>query len=580
MAKATAAYFAVKALENLPVSHTFGIPGVHTTELYDELDRSATITPHLVSSEFSGSFMAEALSRTTDTIGTLVIVPGAGFTHAASGIGEAYLDGIPLLVISGGVNYGPDFPGYQLHDVDQLELAKGITKAAFRVTSHKEVVETIYRAYDIATTGVPGPVFVELPMNLLLTVSSEDIDIPSYQPPSPPVVNSDEIATAVRMLTAATKPVLYLGWGARGAGQEKLVELAERLEAPVTTTLQGLGVFPHDHPLHAGFGFGPAATPAGRNAFADHDCMLAIGCRFAEIPTGSYGIKPPTGLIHADIDPKVFNRNYPAAATITGDATAIIDALLDQLPPAAQTASELRSQIAEDKRRYRTAFARSGKKDLVNPARFFTALENQTEPNAITVLDDGHHTFLAAELWPVKAGSDLISPTDFNAMGYAVPAAIGSKLGNPNRFVQAIVGDGCFRMSCMELITAASNKLGIVIYVFTDGELRQISVAQSVPYNKKVCTVLPSVNLAGVAAATGCEYLKIDPTQKARHMEQVMEQAAEYARHGRPVIVEVPTDSSRKTSFTKSILATNFFRFSSSEKVRFARRFLRRHLLP
>lgn len=177
----------MRALENLPISHTFGIPGVHTTELYDELDRSHKISPHLVCSEFSGSFMAEALSRTTDTIGTLVIVPGAGFTHAASGIGEAFLDGIPLLVISGGINYGEEYPAYQLHAVDQMELAKGITKAAFRVTSHKDVASTIYEAYDIATSGVPGPVFIEIPMNLLLRVVRTTLRYPIIRPlPHPP----------------------------------------------------------------------------------------------------------------------------------------------------------------------------------------------------------------------------------------------------------------------------------------------------------------------------------------------------------------------------------------------------------
>lgn len=580
MAQATAAYFAVKALENLPVTHTFGIPGVHTTELYDELDRSQKITPHLVSCEFSGSFMAEALSRTTDTIGTLVIVPGAGFTHAASGIGEAYLDGIPLLILSGGVNYGEQYPAYQLHDIDQMELAKGITKAAFRVTTHRDVVSTIYQAYDIATSGVPGPVLVELPMNLLLQVSEDDIDVPPYCPPAPPELPEAEIDAAVAKLTSAHKPVLYLGWGARKAGQDKLVELAERLEMPVTTTLQGLGVYPHDHPLHAGFGFGPAATPAGRHAFADHDCMLAIGCRFAEIPTGSYGIEPPQGLIHVDIDPAVFNRNYPAALTIHGDAAAVVDALLAKLPAPRTPNAQLRKQISADKKDYRADFAAKQGKQLVNPARFFAALDKHTDANTITVLDDGHHTFLAAELWTVKHGADLISPTDFNAMGYAVPAAIGAKWGNPDRFVQAIVGDGCFRMSCMELITAATNQLGVVIYVFTDGELSQISVAQSVPYKKKVCTVLPSIDVCGVARATHCQYLKIDPAKDSAHMGNIMDKAAAYARAGKPVIVEVPMDSSRKTAFTKSILTTNFLRFSTKEKVRFVKRFVRRHLLP
>lgn len=308
--------------------------------------------------------------------------------------------------------------------------------------------------------------------------------------------------------------------------------------------------------------------------------MLAIGCRFAEIPTGSYGIEPPHGLIHVDIDPQVFNRNYPAEVTVTGDARLVVDTLLNKIQKPNPENRELCERIAEDKRTYRERFARHSKKDLINPARFFRTLEKHTDSNTITVLDDGHHTFLAAELWTVKHGADLIPPTDFNAMGYAVPAAIGAKFGTPDRYVQAIVGDGCFRMSCMELITASSNNLGVVIYVFTDGELRQISATQSVPYNKKVCTILPNINVQGVAQATGCKYLRLDPTGGDAKMGSVMDQAASIASHGHPVIVEVPLDSSRKTAFTKGILATNFFRFDKAEKVRFAKRFIQRHLMP
>src|SRR5215470_2509268 len=164
----TGAWLARYALEQLPVSHTFGIPGVHTTELYDELSQSEKIRPVLPTHECCGAFAADAISRTTGTqIGCLVIVPAAGVTHAMSGIGECYLDGIPLLVITGGTRTDIDF-GYQLHELDQQRLVNGIVKAAWRVTEHREIVPTIFEAYRTAVSGVPGPVLVEIPVNVQL----------------------------------------------------------------------------------------------------------------------------------------------------------------------------------------------------------------------------------------------------------------------------------------------------------------------------------------------------------------------------------------------------------------------------
>lgn len=174
----TAAQLTVFALEQLGITHTFGIPGVHNTELYDAFNQSKHIKPILVTNEQAGSFIAEGMSRVAThnlhfakhkvgNIGTLAIVPAAGLTHAASGIAEAYLDGIPMLVLTGGIRQDTDYQ-YKLHDIDQLEVAKGFTKAAFRINSMDEVVTTLYKAYDIATSGVAGPVLVEIPVNLQL----------------------------------------------------------------------------------------------------------------------------------------------------------------------------------------------------------------------------------------------------------------------------------------------------------------------------------------------------------------------------------------------------------------------------
>ena len=574
--KKTGAWLATYALEQLGVRFTFGIPGVHTTELYDELNNSRQITPVLVTHEGGGAFMADAVSRLSDSIGVLTVVPAAGLTHAASGIGEAFLDGVPMLVLCGGPRTDSQYR-YQLHQIDMHKFMGGLTKASFHVKSHEEVVSTLFEAYRIATSGEPGPVFVELPANILL-LSGEVSVLPAYVAPPAQTVDVDaQIARAVELLRGAKRPCLYVGWGARDAF-DAVTGIAEWLEAPVATTLQGLSVFPATHALHAGFGFGASAVPAAQNAFKDCDCLLAVGTRFAEIATGSYGVDVPDQLIHIDINPEVLGANYPAQVGIAGDAAAVLPKLLHALQAAgARRALQhaVRGQIRRDKAAYREAWYKHDVAGRVNPARFFDAVRAQMPDDGIVVIDDGNHTFLTAELMPIHSPKSVILPTDFNCMGYAVPAAIGAKLANPNKTVQAIVGDGAFLMTCMEILTAVSRGLGIVYYVFHDGELSQIAQAQEIPYNRKPCSVLAPIRIEGIAIATGAAYV---PMEDNAGIADAVRKANEFARGGRPVIVDVRIDYSKRTAFTEGAVKTNFRRFPLNQKVRTLTRALVRHV--
>ena len=575
--KRTGAWLTVYALEQIGARFTFGIPGVHTTELYDALNSSNRITQVLVTHEGGASFMADAVGRLSDSIGVLTVVPAAGLTHAASGIGEAFLDGVPMLVLSGGPRIDTGHR-YQLHQMDTHKFMSGLTKATFKVTSHDEVVPTLFRAYEIATSGEPGPVFVELPVNILL-LTDEIGELPQFKPaPAPRVEATNEIARAAGLLAAAKHPCIFAGWGARDASDE-LVRLAEWLEAPVATTLQGLSVFPANHPLHAGFGFGASAVPAAQNAFETCDCMVAIGTRFSEIATGSYGAAAPANLIHIDINPDVFNANFPAKVAIAGDAGAVLRQLLKELEakgPLRTARAGLREQIRNDKTAYRESWYRHDAAGIVNPARFFDELRRQMPDNGIISIDDGNHTFLTAELMPIHAPKSVILPTDFNCMGYAVPAAIGAKLACPDRTVQTIVGDGAFMMTCMEILTASSNNLGIVYYVFNDGELAQIAQAQSIPYGRKPATAIGKLNIEGVALATGAAYL---PMNDNAEIAGVIRKANEIAGTGKPVIVAIRIDYSKKTAFTLGAVKTNFGRFPLNEKLRFLTRAAVRHVI-
>ena len=567
------AWLARYALEQLPVSHTFGIPGVHTTELYDELSQSEKIQPVLVTHEGCGAFAADAISRTGGgRIGCLVIVPAAGVTHAMSGIGECFLDGIPLLVFTGGARTDIEF-GYQLHQVDQQRLVNGLVKRAWKVLEHREIVPVIFDAYRTAATGVPGPVLVEIPVNLQLFQGSVE-ELPSFVPPAPePLRAEKEIDEAVSLLRDARSPGMFVGWGAVDA-VEPVAAIAEMLGAPVATTLQGLSAFPGNHPLHAGMGFSRAAVPAAENAFRNCDCLLAIGTSFGEIPTGSFGCTVPENLIHLDISQEAIGRNYPAKVGITGDARISAPELLVRLRATGidRTARrrEVEARMGLDKQRYLEEW-RTHRNDRVNPALFFDELRAQLSDDAIMTVDDGNHTFLAAELFEVRRPRTFLSPTDFNCMGYAVPAAIGAKLANPQRQVVSVVGDGALLMTGLEIVTAATLRLGIAFFVFDDGELSQISQGQEIPYNRKSCTILGNIRVAGIAEATGARYLTIDGNGD---IGPVIADALAAAAQGEPVLVDVRIDYSKRTRFTQGVVRTVLKRFPMRDRARFLARAL------
>lgn len=572
----TGAWLARYALEQLPVSHTFGIPGVHTTELYDELSQSEKIHAVLPTHECCGAFAADAISRTAaGQIGCLVIVPAAGVTHAMSGIGECYLDGIPLLVITGGPRTDVKF-GYQLHGIDQQRLVDGIVKRSWKVKEHVEIVPTIFEAYRTAVSGVPGPVLVEIPVNLQL-FSAPVEDVPAFTPVSPEPVSLDrELGAAVQLLCSARSPGIFAGWGAVDVSGA-VVQLAEILGAPVSTTLQGLSAFPGNHPLHAGMGFSRAAVPAAEKAFASCDCLLAIGASFGEIPTGSFGCRVPEDLIHIDISREVIGRNFPARVGLVGDSRVIVPELLTRLRPRAgnygQRRSKVEAAIAKDKAAYREEWRRHVN-DRVNPMLFFEELRRQLHDDAIMTVDDGNHTFLAAELFEVRHPRCFVSPTDFNSMGYAVPAAVGARLVNPQRQVVSIVGDGAFLMTGLETMTAVTLGLDIAYFVFNDGELSQISQGQEIPYNRKSCTTLGEIRLQGIADAVGARYIAIQ--DNAAIASAITEALA--PNQGRPVIVDVRIDYSRRTRFTQGVVKTAVKSFPFRDKLRFMGRALIRKI--
>ncbi|MCG8371714.1 MAG: thiamine pyrophosphate-binding protein [Proteobacteria bacterium] len=573
--KTTAAALVRHALERIGVRYTFGIPGVHNIELYDELLGSESITPVLVTHEGGGAFMADAISRATDTIGCLVIVPAAGITHAMSGIGEAFLDGVPVLVVSGGIRTDMD-RAFQLHDVDQQALMRPVTKAQYKIERYEDAVPIVYEAYRTAVSGEPGPVFIELPANLQLLTGEVDSLPEADFSLDRPAVDEQAIGKAAAMLAAAEKPGIFVGWGAKDVSND-IARIAEHLGAPVSTTLQGLGVFPGDHPLHAGFGFGPSAVPSARNAFDDCDVMLAVGTRFAEICTGSYGAVPPGKLIHIDINPEAIGANHETPVGICADARDAVPLLADAVTAGgeARDRSPVEGVIAQGKSAYRREWLRHDSRGRVNPCRFFDELRAQLDDDAIVVADDGNHTFLVAELLSINEGGMYLSPTDFNCMGYCVPATTAVRMALPDRQVVGIVGDGAFLMTGLESVTAASNDVGAVWFVFNDGELAQIAQAQEMPYQRTACTDVGKLDYEAFAAATGAAYVDIPADAE---LCDGIAKALEASRENTPVLVNVHIDYSKKTQFTTGTVQTNLRRFDTGTKLRIVGRALKRKI--
>ena len=572
--KKTGAWLTRYALEQLPITHTFGIPGMQNLEIYDELDHSERITPILVTHEESASFAADGLSRSSGNVGVCLVVPGAGLSNAFSGICEALLDGIPMLVIAGGARLDTG-KHYQLHQIDQQQLVSGAVKRSYHINSHDEIVPTIFEAFNIAISGCPGPVFIEIPVNIQI-LKGECGELPVYQTQAPALPAPEAINAAMELIKKSRHPAIFAGWGCKNSAGE-LTRLAELLNAPVALTLQGYGVFPGTHPLHTGMSFGASAVPAARNAFKDCDCLIAVATRFAEVATGSYGVNVPKNLIHIDIDPKVFDKNYPAAVKIAGDANVCMNTLIRSLEANGISWPEntaIKGQIKSDKEAYFESWANT-RFNGVNPAVFINALSAEMEADDYVLTDVGNHTFLMAEHFIVKKAGHFIAPSDFNCMGYAVPASLGVKLAHPTSLVAAVIGDGGFLMTCMEILTATANSAGIIYCIFHDGELAQISQTQKLPYNRKTCTVLPDYSLDGIALATGAAYIEITSDDA---ILPSLREARFIAAKGQPVIVDIFVDYTKKTAYTKGVIKTNLARLPLSARIHLIARGIKRRL--
>ncbi len=557
----------VQALEDEGVAFAFGIPGTHNIELYDALATSERLRTILVTDEQSAGFMADAVWRASGRLACVNVVPGAGLTHAMSGIAEAFMDTVPMLVLGCGIRRDTG-KAYQLHDVDQLAMVRAVTKGQFLPERGEDLYRVVRQACVLARSGAPGPVFVEVPANLYLFTHDGGSAPPAPEPAVAP--SETALQQAIEILKRARQPLIYAGLGAAGA-RAVLLELAERLGAPVCTTFQGKGVFPESRPTALWPGFGAAAPPFVREVVARCDATLAVGCRFGEVATASYGLTPPRPLIHVDIDPAVFGRNYTTDVAIRGDAADVLPRLLRAVP--ARTRHEAVATLVREGRAAvrREWEAQDGAR--VSPYRLLAALQDRLGPATVFCTDSGNGTFLAMEMLRLDEPGKFLAPVDYSCMGYSVPAAIAAKLARPDCPVVALAGDGAFLMTGLELLTASHLGVGVAVFVLRDRELAQIAQFQGVALNRKTASVLPDYDLTLLAAGLGITCVPLESNDR---IAAVLDQVAEVTGSGRPVVVDVAIDYRHKTWFTRGVVKTNLGRLPWPDRLRFVARALGR----
>jgi acetolactate synthase-1/2/3 large subunit len=496
------------------------------------------------------------------------------------------MDHVPVLVLGCGIRRDSG-RAYQLHDVDQQALVRPVVKATYLLKHTEDLYSKIREACRVAREGVPGPVFVEVPANLYMVreMVSEGIggaegaeQHPSGEGPAPHPHSGEplDLTATLRILESSRRPLFYVGAGAAGAADEVL-ELAERLEAPVSSTFQGKGVFPETHPLFLWPGFGDAAPKFAREVAESCDAVLAIGCRFGEVGTGSYGLRLPGPLIHVDLDPDVFHRNYSAQVAVQADAGEFLRELLPALGRETRRDDDaLRERIRAGHEAVWNRWLKDVGGDGVTPAHLLKTLQEHLGPEAVYATDSGNGTFLAMECLRLEGPGRFLAPVDFSCMGYSVPAAMGAKLGKPEAPVVALAGDGAFLMTGLEMLTAAREGVGVMVMVLRDRELAQIAQFQETALSRKVASQVADFDLRKLAGAMGIEFLSMDSDEA---VAPVVDAAAAVAGEEKPVLVEVAVDYSRKTFFTQGVVKTNLLRLPFRDQARFVGRALKRKLM-
>jgi len=549
--RATGAQALVYALERVGADVVFGIPGGAVLPAYDPLLDSKSIRHILVRHEQGAGHAATGYAQATGRVGVCMATSGPGATNLVTPIADAYMDSVPMVAITGQVPtslIGTD--GFQEADISGITIP--ITKHNFLVTKPEDIARTIGEAFHVASTGRPGPVLVDIAKDAMQATTDfawpVPFDLPGYHPVTRP--HARQVREAARLISESRRPVLYVGGGvikARAAAQ--LRELAELTGIPVVTTLMARGAFPDRHPQHMGMP-GMHGSVSAVGALQRADLLIALGTRFDDRVTGKLDTFAPGALIvHADIDPAEISKNRRADVPIVGDCREVIADLVaavraEQEQGRRPDLTGWRTQLDSWKDTYPLGFDEPGDGTLA-PQHVIRRIGQIAGPEAVYVAGVGQHQMWAAQFIDYENPGTWINSGGLGTMGFAVPAAMGAKMGRPDTTVWAIDGDGCFQMTNQELATCAIEGIPIKVAIINNGSLGMVRQWQTLFYNERYSNTdlhrTAERKLAGtripdfvkLAEAYGCEGIRCE---EAADVDTVIERAM--AIEDRPVVVD------------------------------------------
>ncbi|GAQ67413.1 MULTISPECIES: acetolactate synthase large subunit [Streptomyces] len=555
----TGAQSLIRSLEEVGADTVFGIPGGTILPAYDPMMDSKRVRHVLVRHEQGAGHAATGYAQATGKVGVCMATSGPGATNLVTPIADAHMDSVPLVAITGQVvskAIGTD----AFQEADIVGITMPITKHSFLVTKAEDIPRAIAQAFHIASTGRPGPVLVDIPKDILQAKTTFSwppaMDLPGYRPVTKP--HAKQIREAAKLITAANRPVLYVGGGVlKARATAELKVLAELTGAPVTTTLMALGAFPDSHPQHLGMP-GMHGSVAAVTALQKADLIVALGARFDDRVTGKLdSFAPFAKIVHADIDPAEIGKNRAADVPIVGDAREVIADLIQAVQKEHSEAGPEEADAPryaawwKDLNRWRETYPLGYDQPAdgsLSPQAVIERIGQLAPEGTIFTAGVGQHQMWAAHFIQYEKPATWLNSGGAGTMGYAVPAAMGAKAGAPDRTVWAVDGDGCFQMTNQELTTCALNNIPIKVAVINNGALGMVRQWQTLFYNQRYSnTVLHSgpddvnPNARGtrvpdfvkLSEAMGCYAIRCESPDD---LDKVIEEANSI--NDRPVVVD------------------------------------------
>jgi acetolactate synthase-1/2/3 large subunit len=553
--KITGAQALIRSLELEKVDTIFGLPGGCILPAYDPLLDSA-IRHILVRHEQGAGHMAEGYAHVTGRPGVAMVTSGPAATNMVTPLCDAYMDSIPMICITGQVPTGA-IGTDAFQECDTVGITRSVTKHNELIMSAEDIPMMVRQAFHIATTGRPGPVLLDLPKDVLQNTmtwhwpSDDDVlnSLPGYRPTMKG--HPRMIKEAARLILEAREPVLYVGGGVlKARAADALRELAELIDVPVVTTLMARGAFPDDHPLCLGMP-GMHGNATAITAMQKSDLLINLGARFDDRITGKVStFAPGAKIIHVDIDPAEQGKVRRPDVPIVGDCRLVIEeiikAIKDMLAGGEKQAdiSAWKSRVSGWREQFPLYYPPSDPGDSLKPQFCLEQLRDNAPEGTILCSGVGQHQMWSSQYWNFNEPYTWVNSGGLGTMGFSIPAAIGAKVGRPDRTVWAVDGDGCFQMTAQELVTASVERIPIKVAVLNNSYLGMVRQWQEMFYEERYSEVYLSPELPDFvkwAEAMGCVGIRVESPEE---VQPAIEKANSI--HDRSVVVEFRVDAGEK----------------------------------